>query len=143
MFQITILFNLTNVIGQFKSVKGCKQLFTLHLGLLSFLGSFCQKNMFSYRGIFNWNILKLFIYCIYSFSNMSYVCLQSNLNKYGFAKVHRLCQILCFVLKNCHNFKSYQNMLTFSSLIFLFYKLQHIHCITFTCRKGLMNFLKT
>jgi hypothetical protein len=28
----------------------------------------------------------------------------------------RFCQILCFVLKNCHNFKSYQNMLIFSSL---------------------------
>ncbi len=33
-------------------------------------------------------------------------------------------------------------MLTFSSLNFLYYKLQHIHCITFTCRKRLMNFFK-
>ncbi len=49
---------------------------------------------------------------------MSYVCLQSNLNKYDFSKVHRVCQFFCFVLKNCHNFKSCQNMLTFSSLIF-------------------------
>jgi hypothetical protein len=46
---------------------------------------------------------------------MSYVFLQSNLEKYKFLKVHKFCQILCFVLKICHNFKSYENMLTLSS----------------------------
>ncbi len=49
---------------------------------------------------------------------MSYVFLQSNLEKYDFLKVHRFCRVLCFVLKFCHNFKSYQNMLTLSSLFF-------------------------
>jgi hypothetical protein len=49
---------------------------------------------------------------------MSYVFLQSNLEKYEFLKVHRVCQILCFVLKICHNFKLDLNMLTISSLIF-------------------------
>jgi len=49
---------------------------------------------------------------------MSFFFLQSNLEKYKFLKVHRFFQILCFILKICHNFKSYQNMLTFSSLIF-------------------------
>jgi hypothetical protein len=44
--------------------------------------------------------------------------LQSNLEKYKFLKVHKFCYILCFILKICHNFKSYQNMLTLSSLIF-------------------------
>jgi hypothetical protein len=50
-----------------------------------------------------------------------------------------------FCLKICHNFKSYQNMLTISNLIFLYYKLkvfykQHIHCITFICQKKVVNF---
>ncbi len=49
---------------------------------------------------------------------MSNISLQSNLNKYEFLKVHRFCQILCLILKTCHNLKSYQNMLTISSLIF-------------------------
>jgi hypothetical protein len=49
---------------------------------------------------------------------MSYVLLQSNLEKYKYLKVHKFCQILCFILKICHNSKSYQNMLTLSSLIF-------------------------
>ncbi len=31
--------------------------------------------------------------------------------------MYRFCQILCFILKNCHNFKSYQNMLTFLVLV--------------------------
>jgi hypothetical protein len=41
-----------------------------------------------------------------------YFFLQSNFEKYKFLKVHTFCQILCFVLKICHNFKSYQKMLT-------------------------------
>jgi hypothetical protein len=54
---------------------------------------------------------------------------------------------LCFLLKKCHNFKSYQNILTFSSLVFYIisfnfslktYILHHIICC-----KGFMNFLKT
>jgi hypothetical protein len=49
---------------------------------------------------------------------MSYVFLESNLEKYKFLKVHNCCQIVCFILKKIHNFKSYENMLTFSSLIF-------------------------
>jgi hypothetical protein len=48
-----------------------------------------------------------FFYCIYSFPNMSYVFLQPILNKYEKLKMNRFFQILCFVLKNCHNFKSY------------------------------------
>jgi len=60
---------------------------------------------------------ELFIYCIYSYPSMSHVFLQSILNKYENLKVYKYCEILCFILKICHNFKSYQNMLTFSSLI--------------------------
>jgi len=33
-------------------------------------------------------------------------------------RIFESAQILCFVLKICHNFKSYQTMLTFSNLIF-------------------------
>ncbi len=49
-----------------------------------------------------------------------YVMFFSNqiLKKYQFLKMHIFCQILCFVLKFFHNFKSYQNLLTLSSLIF-------------------------
>ncbi len=92
-------------------------MFTLHLGLLSFLGSFFPKNMFFSKGFSNeifWNIL----YRIYSCPNMSYYFLQSNLETYKFLKMHKFCQILCFILKICHNFKSYQNMLTISGFIF-------------------------
>jgi len=121
--------------------------FTLHLELLSFLKSFCQKKCFPEKEFSN-EIFWKNIYCTYNCPNMSYFYSQSNLNIYDFLKVHRFCQILCFVLKNWHNFKSYQNMLTFSILIFLYYNLQiffkqHIHCITFTCCKRLMNILKT
>jgi len=49
---------------------------------------------------------------------MSYFFIQSNLEKYEFLKMHNFWQILCLNLKICHNFKSYQNMLTISSLIF-------------------------
>ncbi len=73
--------------------------------------------MFSSKGIFKWNVLNFFIYCIYSCPNVSFF-LQSNLKKYKFLKVHIFCQILCFIFLKFHNFKSYQNMLTFSSLIF-------------------------
>jgi hypothetical protein len=48
-------------------------------------------------------------------------------------------QILCFVLKICHNFKSYQTMLTFSNLVFCIirynfslsniYIVSHLHAI--------------
>jgi hypothetical protein len=82
-----------------------------------FWGPFSQKACFFKKGIFKWIFLKYFIYCIYSCPNMSYVFLQSNLEKYKFLKVHRFCQILCFILKKFHNFKSYENMLKFSSLI--------------------------
>jgi hypothetical protein len=44
--------------------------------------------------------------------------LQSNLEKYSFLKMNRFCQILCFLLKKNYNFKSYENMLTISSLVF-------------------------
>ncbi len=123
-------------------------MFISHLGLLSFLGFFFPKNIFSSRRIFKLNVLKLFLYCIYSCPNMSYVFLQSNLEKYKFLKVHKFCQILCFVLKICHNFKSYQNMLTLSSLIFyvISYKFSlnniyiplHLHV-----KKDSWTFLKT
>jgi hypothetical protein len=51
---------------------------------------------------------------------------------------------MCSILKNDHNFKSCQNMLTTLRLIFLYYNLQlcfrHLsHWITFTCHKTLMN----
>jgi hypothetical protein len=62
--------------------------------------------------------IEFFKYFIYNFHNMSYVFLQSNLEKYEFLKVHKFCKILCFILKICHSFKSYQNMLTLSSFIF-------------------------
>jgi hypothetical protein len=47
---------------------------------------------------------------------MSFVFLQSNLAKYESLKIHIF--TLCFILKICHNFKSYQNVLTLSSLNF-------------------------
>jgi hypothetical protein len=90
---------------------------TLHLGLLSFFGViFPQKHVFL-KGIFKWNVLK-HLYYIYSFPNMPYYFLQSNLETYKFWKMHKFCQILCFILEICHNFKSYQNMLTISGFIF-------------------------
>jgi hypothetical protein len=49
---------------------------------------------------------------------MSYVFLELILNKYEFFLVYRFRHILCFILKKCHNSKSYQNMLTFSTLIY-------------------------
>ncbi len=52
---------------------------------------------------------------------MSYACLQSNLNKYDFFESE---QILCFVLKNCCNFKSYQKHVNIFKFIFLHYTLQ-------------------
>jgi len=33
--------------------------------IINFFGPFCQKHMFSLKNKFKWNILKLFIYCIY------------------------------------------------------------------------------
>jgi hypothetical protein len=93
-------------------------MFILHLALLSFWGSFFPKIIVFLKRNFERNVLKLFIYYIYSCPIMSYVFLQSNLEKYKFLKVHKFCQILCFILKIYHNFKSYQNMLTLSSLIF-------------------------
>ncbi len=47
--------------------------FTLHLGLLSFLGSFCQKKHVCIKRNLKWNILKISVYCIYSCPNMTYV----------------------------------------------------------------------
>jgi len=92
--------------------------FTLHLGLLSFLGSFFPKNMFSSKGIFKWNALKLFIYCIYSFPNMSYVFYNQiwrNTNFWKCTNFAKFCVLSWnfFIISN-HT----QNMLTLSSLIF-------------------------
>ncbi len=60
---------------------------------------------------------------------------QINMN---FSKVCRFCQH--FVLKNDHNFKSYQNMRTILGFSFLYYKLQlllicHLHYTPFVCGK--------
>jgi hypothetical protein len=60
---------------------------------------------------------EIFFFIIFIVAPIYPFFLQSILNKCEFFKVYTLCQILCFVLKNCHNFKSYQNMLTFSILI--------------------------
>jgi hypothetical protein len=75
-----------------------------------------KKHVFINRN-FQMKYFELFIYCIYSYPSMSHVFVQSILNKYENLKVYKYCEILCFILKICHNFKSYQNMLTFSSLI--------------------------
>jgi len=48
---------------------------------------------------------------------MSHIFYKSNLSKYEFLKMYKFYQILCFILKNDHNFKLFHNMLKFSSLI--------------------------
>jgi hypothetical protein len=78
---------------------------------------FYQKIGFPKQEISNemfWNVL----YIEFIVTPICHLFLQSNLEKYRFLKVHRFCEILCFIFKICHNFKSYQNMLTLSSLIF-------------------------
>jgi len=83
---------------------------------MSFLGPFSQKTYFPKEEFSNemfWN----FLYIVFIVAPICHVFLQSNLEKYKFLKVHKFCQFFCFILKICYNFKSYQNMLTFSSLI--------------------------
>jgi len=91
--------------------------FTLHLGLLSIKGPFSQKTCFPKEEFSNEMFLN-FLHIIFIVAPICLFFLQSNLKKYEFLKVHKFCQILCFILKNFHNFKSYQIMLTLSSLIF-------------------------
>jgi len=77
---------------------------------------FPKKHVFLKRN-FQVIFLKLSIYCIYSFPNIS----NFFIIKFGEIWIFESAQILpnfVFVLKICHNFKSYQNMLTLSSLIF-------------------------
>jgi len=45
-------------------------------------------------------------------------------NRYGFFKVCKFCQILHFILKIYHNFESYQKLLTILAFFFLYDKLQ-------------------
>ncbi len=57
----------------------------------------------------------------------------------------RFDQIFHFVLKNHHNFKSYQNMITTLGFTFLYQKLElclifPIYSTPFTCGKGLLRF---
>jgi len=123
-------------------------MFTLHLGLLSFLGSFCQKKHVFIKRNFQMKYFELFIYCIYSCPNMwlfSYNQFWINMNFWkctNFAKSYVLSWK--FVTISNHT----KNILTFSKTLYIlwwshnFFK-QHIHCITFICRKGFMNFFKT
>jgi hypothetical protein len=60
----------------------------------------------------------------------------------NFSKVCRFCQH--FVLKNDHNFKSYQNVLITLGFSFLYYKLQlclicHVHHTPFSCGKRILK----
>ncbi len=53
-----------------------------------------------------------------------------------------------FDLENLSEFQIISKHVNIFKFNFLYYKLQlffkqHIHCITFTCHKGFMNFLKT
>ncbi len=57
---------------------------------------------FSYKRIFEWNLLQLVIKNTYSCPNRSHVLCESLLNKYEFFKMCRFCQILCFILKIYH-----------------------------------------
>jgi hypothetical protein len=76
------------------------------------LQSFSPKNVFFLKRNFPMKCFENFIYCIYSCPNMSYVFLQSNLEKYEFLKMHRFCvSSWKFVIISNHT-------LTFSSLFF-------------------------
>jgi hypothetical protein len=86
-----------------------------------------------------------FLLKLYSFLNTSYVNLCWII--ISFLKVRTFCQILCLILKNDHNFKSYQNMLIILSFSFLFHKLQlcfvfHVHYILITCGKKKLKIQK-
>ncbi len=64
--------------------------------------------------------------------------------KYENFKVCTFCQILCFSLKNYHNFESYQNMLNILHFSFLYHKLQlcfiyYVHYTPSICDKPLLK----
>jgi hypothetical protein len=85
----------------------------VHFGVFFFFPKTCfPQEEFSNEMFWNFFFIVFIVVPIYIY------ILQSNLEKYEFLKVHRFCQILCFVLNFFHNVKSYQNMLTFSSFIF-------------------------
>jgi hypothetical protein len=82
-----------------------------------FRGTFVKKPFF-HKEEFSNEILQLVIYFIYSCHSMSHIFWKSNLSRYEFLKVHKFYQILCFILKNEHNFKLYYNILKCSILFF-------------------------
>jgi hypothetical protein len=99
---------------------------------------------FSYEGKFEWNLLQLVINNTYICLNILDVLCFSLLNKYENFKVCKFCQILHFVLKHYYNFRSYQNMLTILSFIFLYHNLKlwficQVHYTPFTCGKVLLK----
>ncbi len=73
-----------------------------------------KKHVFIKRN-FQMKYFKTF-YCVYSYLNMFFFFYKQFWVDIIFWNCTNL-QILHFILKNCHNFKSYQNMLTFSVLV--------------------------
>jgi hypothetical protein len=57
------------------------------------------------------------LFILFTIAPLCHIFLKSNLSKYEFLKVYKFYQILCFILKNDHNFKLYHNMLKFSNVI--------------------------
>jgi hypothetical protein len=105
------------------------------------------KKSFFHIEEFSNEILQLVIYFIYSCHSMSHIFWKSNLSRYNFFKCTDLTKFCVASWK----------MITISNdiitcwnvqVLFVCYKPQHffkqyIHCITFTCCKGFMNFQQT
>jgi hypothetical protein len=80
--------------------------------------TFCIKRIF-------WRIFFATCSLRYYNSPKNYmICVNSFLINMNCLKVYKFCQILCFILKNDHNFKSCLNMLTILSFSFLSHKPQ-------------------
>jgi len=89
-----------------------------------------------------------FLYIVFIVAPICHFSFAIKFKEIWILEMHIFCQILCFILKICDNFKSYQNMLTLSSLIFNvisykfslnnIYNASHLHV-----KKGSWTFSKT
>ncbi len=85
---------------------------------MSFWGPFSQNTCFLKEEFSN-EMFWHFIYIVFIVAPICHIFFYNQIwRNMNFWKCTNFAIFLCFVLKTSHNFKSYQNMLTLSSLIF-------------------------